>query len=158
MLFHTREHNSLKDANCENPTSLTYVDDINCTIKAQNNVPLQTTMHKKLDICKQYMSNNQLALNKPKTKIFAITDNTNTAQSLYINGENVDETIKSKNNINIQGIKVTGNMKLNEHIMKGKYSLVNQLTCRINALKRLVKVSDMKFSINLANGLFMSKL
>ena len=104
------------------------------------------------------MNNNQLALNTPKTRLFAITEDINTAQSLYIDGTNVNDVVRNKNTINILGIKVSNNMKINDHIIGGKDSLLNQLNSRINALKKLVKISDQKFSINLANGLFMSKL
>ena len=49
-------------------------------------------------------------------------------------------------------------MKINAHIIDGKESLLNQLQARITALKRLVNVVDFSFSLNLANGLFISKL
>ena len=109
-----------------------------------------------LEDCKRYMNANRLALNKPKTKIFAVTEDINIAESLSIPG--MTDMVKNTKTINVLGITVDAKMKMNSHIMEGSKCLLNQLTTRLTALKKLVKVSDRKFSLNLANGLFMSKL
>ena len=56
------------------------------------------------------------------------------------------------------GITVESNLKMNHHVAIGQSSLINQLNMRLISLKKLVKVSDVKFSIQLANALFHSKL
>ena len=47
---------------------------------------------------------------------------------------------------------------MNYHVATGKQSLINQLNMRIIVLRKLVKVSDNKFSTQLANAIFHSKL
>ena len=158
LLFHDEVHNPIEDINCTKETALTYVDYINNTVKAVENTPLQNTMTDSLDKCKTYMNDNKLSLNKPKTKIFGISEDINIKESLHIPTDNNNENVTNKNTINILGIKINGNLKMNDHITNGKQSLICQLTSRINALKKLVKKSDFNFSLNLANGLFMSKL
>ena len=56
------------------------------------------------------------------------------------------------------GITVDANMKMNFHVTVGPKSLINQLNLRLRALQKLVKVSDFKFSMQLANSIFHSKL
>ena len=75
------------------------------------------------------MNANKLALNRPKTKTFAITDDINIADSLSIPA--VPNAVRNTNIINILGIRVSANMKLNSHINDGKKCLLNQLTTRI---------------------------
>ena len=70
----------------------------------------------------------------------------------------IDKPVKNSKQINMLGFMIDQNLKMNYHISQGRKSLINQLNLRINALRRLVRVSDQTFSINLANALFHSKL
>ena len=56
------------------------------------------------------------------------------------------------------GITIDSNLKMNYHVSIGKKSLINQLNLRLIALRKLVRVSDRKFSIQLANALFHAKI
>ena len=117
LLFHKEHHNPIEHVKCKQPTALTYVDDINNTVKSVENIQLNTTMNECLDLCKDYMNSNNLSLNKPKTKIFAITENINTAESLKIptnnNNTNTMDDVTNNKTINILGISINAKLKLN---------------------------------------------
>ena len=126
-------------------------------LKQQNNKTLKTSMFESLEKSKENMNNNKLALNKPKTKFVAITDKINVEDSLSIPDDNSNEPVTNNRVINILCIHINSKLKMNDHIAIGNKSLINKLTSRISALKKLVKISDFKFWLNLANGLFISK-
>ena len=84
LVVHKSKQNPTEETQCKSTSALTFVDDINATIKAKNYIPLQGLMTTNLDTCKEYMNDNKLALNKEKTKLFAITTNINTAETLEI--------------------------------------------------------------------------
>ena len=94
LLFHKQKHDPSEETHCKGTSALTFVDDINATIKAKVNITLQESMISNLELCKEFMNSNKLALNKPKTKVFAITNNINTADALNINEEN--QIVKNK--------------------------------------------------------------
>ena len=155
LLFHNKEHTPMENHKCNQPTSATFVDDINETMKTSKNITLQQTMTENLKIITEYMEANKLSLNQPKTKIFAISKDKETKESLRIEAE---EPVTNDENINVLGITVQSDLKWNTQILTGEKSIARQLTNRLNALKRLVNYSDKKFSIQLANAIFMSKL
>ena len=104
LIFHDKFHSPNEDAECNKATALTFVDDINSTSKEEADKSLQDTMLNNLDECKEYMNANKLALNRPKTKTFAITDDINIADSLSIPA--VPNAVRNTNIINILGIRV----------------------------------------------------
>jgi hypothetical protein len=56
------------------------------------------------------------------------------------------------------GFKIHENMNFSEHIMDGKDALIKTLNKRIGALKKIKKAASFKTKLNIANGIFMSKI
>ena len=52
LLFHNTKHTPIEDVKCRQETALTYVDNINNTVKSVENEPLQKTMTNSLETCK----------------------------------------------------------------------------------------------------------
>ena len=139
-------------------TMITFVDDSNTTIKEKNNADLIDTMKANLKESEEYTSQNELALNAKKTKIFSISKENTIAKNLSLPSDDPLKPIVDSQIINMLGITIEKNLKMNYHISQGKTSLLNQLSFRLNILRKLVKVSDFHFSKQLANSLFHSKL
>ena len=115
-------------------------------------------MSENLSKTEEYTNANSLMLNKTKTKIFAITKDKHLADTLNLPSDVVDKPIKNNKIINMLGMKINEDLKMNYHVAIGNKSLLNQLNLRLIALRKLVKVSDQKFSKQLANAFFHSKL
>ena len=65
LLFHNKEHTPMENHKCNQPTSATFVDDINETMKTSKNTMLQQTMTENLKIITEYMEANKHSLNQP---------------------------------------------------------------------------------------------
>ena len=155
LLFHEKQHSAIENHKCNKPTSATFVDDINETMKTCKDKTLQQTMTKNLEEITQYMQANKLSLNQLKTKIFAVTKDKTIKETLKIEAE---KPVTNDDVINILGITIQSDLKWNTQILTGEKSICRQLTNRLNALKKLVTYTDRKFSTQLANAIFMSKL
>ena len=68
-IFHTKEHENQDKDICKEPTAQTYIDDIMSTVKKEDNMSLQDSIIRALDIFETYMSANRLALNRQKTQV-----------------------------------------------------------------------------------------
>ena len=91
-------------------------------------------------------------------KIFSISKDNSINDKLSLPSDDPLKPIVDSQIINMLGITIEKNLKMNYHISQGKTSLINQLSFRLNVLRKLVKVSDFHFSKQLANSLFHSKL
>ena len=149
--FHNQRNSPTDDINSCEPTMITFVDDTNSTIKQKGEIDLQITMKENLSKTEDYTNANHLMLNKTKTKIFAITKNKDIADNLSLPSDTVNKPIKNNKTINMLGMRINEDLKMNMHVITGNKSLINQLNLRLIALKKLVKVSDQKFSKQLAN-------
>lgn len=105
---------------------------------------------------KKYMDANNLALNPEKTQIFVITKKPELRKEIELKVG--DKIIQHKRTINILGITVNDQLNWNDHILQGPKSLASQIKNRTNILRKLVKITPLKFAKLLANGLIMAKI
>ena len=115
------------------------------------------TMTKNLKQTESYTSQNDLTLHCTKAKIFTLTKENKIANGLNFHHDNNKPIINSIE-INMLGIMIYNELKMNQHVSIRKKSLINQLNLRLVTLKKLVRVLDFKFSLPLANAIFHSKL
>ena len=152
--FHKKVNTPEEDLKSNEAVMSTFVDDTNTTIKQKINEQLVNTMKNNLTESENYTNENILALNKTKTKNFALTKNNTIAKTLVLPSDNPVKPITNSKIINMLGITINNELKMNNHVSIGKHSLINQLNLRLIALKKLVRVSDFEFSVKLANSIF----
>ena len=155
-LFHDNTHDSKEDFMCKQPTGVTFVDDLNITVKKQDNIELQITLNETLNTTQNYMNANQLSFNHDKTKLMVMSRHPDTKKKIQI--QTNKELIKHSNDLVILGITIQHDLRLNKWLEVGKDCLLKQLRNRNSALKQLAKYTKGDFRKNLANAIFQSKL
>ena len=155
-IFHTKEHEIQDKDMCKEPTAQTYIDDIMSTVQKKENMSLQDSIIRALDIFETYMSANRLALNRQKTQVLIPSRDNDIPTVINIPAQ--PENIENKRTLKFLGVKIAQNLKWNTFLMEGKSSLYNQLKTRLSALKKIRKFLPFKFAKILASSIFMGKL
>ena len=137
--FHTQVNTPHEDIASDNATVITYVDDTNSTIKEKENEELVDTMKVNLKLSEEYTSQNHLALNTAKTKIFAITKSAKIANSLSLPSSDITKPISNSQQINMLGVMVDSNLK-NELSCGNRPKIITKSTkSKINVIKKISK-------------------
>ena len=77
---------------------------------------------------------------------------------MVVNLDTGHEIITPSRTETLLGFKIHENMNFSEHIMDAKDALIKTLNKRIGALKKIKKCASFKAKLNIANGIFMSKI
>lgn len=156
--FHIKPHSPLQDSKCEHPSTHTYVDDFNTTVKTPKNNPnkMNTQIQENLKKTQEYMDSNKLALNREKTKIFLITKHPDRKSQVKLNVN--DKIIQHTKTINILGICFNEKLTWDNHISVGERSLAQQIRQRLIALRTISRTTSRNFTKIVATGLIMSRI
>ena len=79
---------------CPKPSLQTFVDDIMCTIRRIENIPLQNTIVEAINIIESYMNANKLSLNRDKTQLMVLNKDPPLKSSVKIQANPKDITPK----------------------------------------------------------------
>ena len=137
-----------------------YADDTTFIKSNKDPTKLKQEIDEQYAKLSEYMDKNKLVLNKDKTHLLVMA-----TSKKHKNKNNFDitlntgsEIIKPQETEFLLGGIISDNLKWNSHIRDHKKSMLNVLTSRINALRKISKIANFKTRKLIANGIFMSKL
>ena len=161
-----REKTTLFGSQCRECGVLTiYADDSTFTISNKKRKKNQACLKRVLSQLKDYLSDNKLVLNLPKTSLTEIMIQQKKGKMIGIppslivkqdNGE--DKVVKDSKYTRILGANIANNMLWNYHLESEKKALLPQIRKQLGQFKhhgRLIPLSSRKM---IANGLLKSKL
>ena len=135
-----------------------YVDDGAYSYSDSNPVILSQVLTRKFSMLEQWMHSNKLVINPDKTHLLIMGSkkhrNDRTEVSVNASGHTIRPTVTEK----LLGGQLHQSLTWNLHLRDHKTSLTNQLTNRINGLRRVGKNADFSTKLKIANGIVISKL
>ena len=137
-----------------------YADDSTYTVSGDNPEELSEKLSQKYSVLADFLTANKLKVNDDKTHLLVMSTrqkrqhrDTSTITIITPTATITPSTVER-----LLGAQVHHDMHWKEHIMDNKDALIKSLNKRIGALKKISPVASFKTRINLANGIFMSKL
>jgi hypothetical protein len=103
------------------------------------------------------MNSNKLVINPDKTHLMVMA-NKNNNKRVEVSLQAGEYTIKPSETEKLLGGQLHQSLKWNKHLRDNKESLMNQLTSRINGLKRVSRNTSFGTRLMIADGIVMSKL
>ena len=137
-----------------------FADDSTYTGTAETTVELSIKLKQKFQVMSTYLTENRLCINTDKTHLLIMS----TRQKRRRNREALaildtgNEHIKPSRTETLLGFQIHESMTFSQYIMDGKDALIKILNKRIGALKKIRNVASFKAKLNIANGIFMSKI
>ena len=105
--FHDKFNIPVEDKTTKEAIVMSVVDDNNFTIKEKDNGDLIETMKDNLEMSEEYTSQNELALNSKKTKIFTISKDGKVAKNHKLPSDIPDKPIVNYKQINMLAIMIS---------------------------------------------------
>ena len=144
---------------CQSCGSLVcYVDD--CTYSTGDTDPqaLSEKLSSQYKIISDYMAANNLVINADKTHLVVMGTKKTAARRHEVTLQAGDHTIDHTRTEKLLGANICEDLKWREHLLSNEQSAVRQLTSRINGLLKVCCRATPTTRLNVANGIFMSKL
>jgi hypothetical protein len=104
------------------------------------------------------MQANKLSLNTDKTQLMILDRNRKDTNKYIIKNENPELVVCPVKSIKLLGLMISDDLKWTQYLMYGKDNLIKQLKKKNTMLFKVCKYTSVKNRINLANGIFGSKL
>ena len=137
-----------------------YADDSTYTVAGDDPEELSEKLSQKYSVLADFLTANKLKVNDDKTHLLVMSTRQKRqhrdTSTITINTPTA--TITPSTVERLLGAQVHHDMTWKEHIMNNTDALIKSLNKRIGALKKISPVASFKTRINLANGIFMSKL
>ena len=135
-----------------------YVDDGAYSYSHTDPAVLSRELTKKYNMLEGWMSNNRLVINPDKTHMMVIGGKKVEPLRRQITMKAGNFVIKPSVTEKLLGGTVHQSLEWDQHLRDGKYSLVKQLTNRINGLKRISRSACFSTRLMIANGAVQSRL
>jgi hypothetical protein len=135
-----------------------YVDDGAYSYAHHNPTVLSQVLTSKYNMLEDWMNANKLVINPDKTHLMVMASKKNSMKRLEVSLQAGEYIIKPTETEKLLGGQLHQSLKWNLHVRDHKESLMNQLTSRINALKRVSENASFGTKLMIANGIIMSKL
>ena len=154
------ESESMFNLECQRCGVVTvYADDSTFTITDPDPTKLAEKLSQKFDVLAEYLTSNKLKVNNEKTHLMIMcTDQKRRKQTLVSKISIGNTEIEASQTERLLGAYIHQSMKWVEHVRDNKCSIIQSLNGRLTALKKVAKVANFKTQLNVANGIFMSKL
>ena len=135
-----------------------YVDDGAYSYSDSNPLILSQVLTRKFSMLEQWMHANKLVINPDKTHLLVMGSrkhrDARTDVSVNASGHTIRPTVTEK----LLGGQLHQSLTWNLHLRDHRTSLTNQLSNRINGLRRVGKNADFSTKLKIANGIVISKL
>ena len=135
-----------------------YVDDGAFSISSRDPTHLSLVLTQKYMKLEDWMNSNKLVINPDKTHLMVMAGKKDAAKrmsvSIQAGAHNIFPTEKEK----MLGGLLHQSLKWNTHIRDDRESLLNQLTSRINGLRKVCINGSFETKCMIANGIVMSKI
>ena len=112
----------------QNPKPTTFIDDVVVNIHLdtkQTDAQKQSYLDSRMDLIENYMAANKLMLNRDKSKLLVITNNTTTRDNMYLTAQ--PDNIAPSRNFTYLGMEISDNCRWNYHIEISKKNLISTL-------------------------------
>ena len=160
------ENNALFNGNCDRCGTIpTYADDSTIVIKTKTRFEAQEKVAEKMQIVRNFLSNNSLSVNASKTEILEMMVQ---QKRRWIRGSppqltvsKPDGSIKvitAKESIRLLGVNLNQNCSWKHHLALGEKALLPALRSKIGALAHISGNIPRRSKLLLANGLIISKV
>ena len=126
-------------------------------IAYHNPAVLSQVLTAKYKLLEDWMNSNKLVINPDKTHLMVMA-NKNNNKRVEVSLQAGEYTIKPSETEKLLGGQLHQSLKWNKHLRDNKESLMNQLTSRINGLKRVSRNTSFGTRLMIADGIVMSKL
>ena len=135
-----------------------YVDDGAYSYAHADPVVLSEVLSRKYSLIEDWIKGNKLVINPDKTHLMAMGPKKISAKRSQVTIQAGPFTILPTASEKLLGGNLHQSLKWNDHIRDNKSSIMNQLTSRINGLKKIARNSSFKTRLMVANGVVMSKV
>ena len=135
-----------------------YVDDGAYSYAHVDPVVLSEVLTRKYRLLEDWINGNKLVINPDKTHLMVMGPKKISAQRNQVTIQAGPYTILPTVSEKLLGGNLHQSLKWNDHIRDNKSSIMNQLTSRINGLKKISRSSSFKTRLMVANGVVMSKV
>ena len=144
---HLSTNNTFFNTNCKSCVSICcFADDSTYSRSDKNVENIKEDINQKFQDITMYMAKNKLVLNSDKTHLLIMT-----SDKMHKKHENFgsvldtgQEVIEPVDNEKLLGAQVSNDFKFDNHIRENKTSMLNILTSRINALRKISFFSTFK--------------
>ena len=135
-----------------------YVDDGAYSYAHADPTVLCEVLSRKYSLIEDWINGNKLVINPDKTHLMVMGPRKISEKRSRVIIQAGPHTISPTVSEKLLGANLHQSLKWNDHIMDNKNSIMNQLTSRINGLKKISRNSSFKTRLMVANGVFMSKV
>ena len=104
----------------------------------------------------EYMGDNKLVINDDKTHLLVMGTKKQARFRKQVRIDTGTVVVAPIETEKLLGINIHQSLKWKEHVISGKKSMINTLTTRLNALKRIFRNASFKTRLMVANACFMS--
>ena len=158
---HLAANNSFYNIHCNSCGSIcSFADDSTYSKSSKDTIKLKEDIDEKFQNITNYMARNKLVLNTDKTHLLVMTS----AQLHKKHGKfgitlnTGQEVIEPVDHEKLLGCHISSDFKFTNHIRDNEQSMMNILTSRINALRKISFISTFKTRKMLAEGIVMSNI
>jgi hypothetical protein len=135
-----------------------YVDDGAYSYAHTDPTVLSQVLTRKYGLLEEWISANKLAINPDKTHLMVMGSKKISARRNQFSIQAGPFTINPTESEKLLGGHLHQSLQWNHHIRDHKNTIMNQLTTRINGLKKIARNSTFNARLMVANGVIMSKL
>ena len=135
-----------------------YVDDGAYSYAHKDPAVLSRVLTRKYGMLEEWMNGNKLVVNPDKTHVLVMGTQCMAANRRKVSMQAGQFTIKPTVTEKLLGGHIHQSLKWNHHLSDHESSMMNQLTSRINGLKKISANATFNTRLMVANGVVMSKL
>jgi hypothetical protein len=135
-----------------------YVDDGAYSYAHKDPAVLSQVLTRKYNLLEEWISGNKLVINPDKTHLMVMGPKKISARRKQVSIKAGPFTIIPTESEKLLGGHLHQSLQWNLHIRNHKNSIMNQITSRINGLKKIARNSTFNTRLMVANGVVMSKL
>ena len=135
-----------------------YVDDGAYSYAHDDPAVLSQVLTNKYNLLEEWMHANKLVINPDKTHLMVMASKKNAKKRKEVNMTAGEFIVKPSRSEKLLGGQLHESLHWNHHLRDHDQSLMKQLTCRINGLKRVCGSAGFATKLMVANGIIMSKL
>ena len=158
---HLSANNTFFNTSCKSCGSICcFADDSTYSKSGKDVDKIKEDIQNKFQEITIYMARNKLILNSNKTHLLVMTSDKmhKKHDNFGINLDTGQEVIEPVEHEKLLGAQVSNDFKFDIHIRNNKKSMINILTSRINALRKVAFVSSFKNRKMIAKGIIISTI
>ena len=158
---HLAANNSFFNMNCNSCGSIcSFADDSTYSKSSKDVVKLKDDISEKFKDISNYMARNKLVLNSDKTHLLVMTSSQmhKKYDNFGITLDTGQEIIEPVEHEKLLGCHISNDFKFKNHIRENEKSMMNILSSRINALRKISHIATFKTRKMIAEGIIISNI